>query len=402
MYQPVPPPPPPPAPPRPPRRSVPVLVPHLVWEAVLLLLTAGAIAVIAANTPVFEGDGFRWMLAFYGLLAAGLALSLRTATPNLAVASLAGMSGAIYAVLITEAELPVVAAAAIAVVAALAAGCLLGLLAGLTSLPAWAVSLGGAALAHAVVLVLLGTDFTVVVSADIPSPLDNATAWAAAFVVLSLGGAALFAVPAVRRSLGANRAGAGEPLRFSGGKLLGAMVGLAGSSALAGLAGLAIVAQSQGASVTSTSLLTLLLPLAAVLIGGASLLGARGGIAGTVLGVALVMAVLRWLDYEQPALFGQQDGGSLSAGWFLVGLAILAGVVLNRVIEAVAPVAPATPVTPPEPVSVPPPPPPSYLPPPPPTAPASPPPPAPASPPPATADEPDTAVLPSRPEQDQP
>jgi ribose/xylose/arabinose/galactoside ABC-type transport system permease subunit len=386
MYQPVPPPPPPPAPPRPPRRSMPVLVPHLIWEALLLLLTAGVIAVIAANTPVFEGDGFRWMLAFYGLLAAGLALSLRTATPNLAVASLAGMSGAIYAQLITEAELPVVASAAIALAAVLAVGCLLGLLAGLTSMPAWAVSLGGAALAHGVVLVMLGTDFTVVVTADIPSPLDNATAWAATFVVLSLGGAAVLAVPGLRRSLGANRPGTGDPVRFSGLRLLGAMVGLAGSSALAGLAGLAIVAQSQGASVTSTNLLTLLLPLAAVLIGGGSLLGARGGIAGTVLGVALVMAVLRWLDYEQPALFGQEEGGSLSAGWFLVGLAILAGVVLNRAIEAIAPIAS------PEPVPVPIPPPPSY-----------PPPPATsyAPPPPDTEDEPDTAVLPSRPEQDQ-
>jgi ribose/xylose/arabinose/galactoside ABC-type transport system permease subunit len=319
-----------------------VLVPHLIWEAVLLVLVVVVTAITAARTPLFEGDAIWWSLAAMGLLASGLALSLRTGTPNLAVGSIAALSAGLYAVLVNEADLAPVVAALLALVGVLLLGGLLGLVAGLVSVPAWAVSLGGLAVAQAVAFAVIEDPTGVVLQDEIPG-LHRAAGWFAVFVVLSLGGAALFAVPAVRRFFGA-RAGTG-PGRFSGARLVGALVGFVGSSALAGMAGIALVTQLQFYSPASFGLFLLLLPLAAVLIGGVSAFGGRGGIAGTVLGVALVVVLWRWIDIEL-ALADVDRWLNQSVAWLVAGLVILAGLGVSRLLEALAPVPPPAPPVP--------------------------------------------------------
>src|SRR5690606_20327162 len=130
-------------------------------------------------------------------------------------------------------------------------GALLGLLTGLTSAPAWAVSLAGLAAAQAYAFMVAGPREMPVPRAA-PEVLESPAVWFAAFMVISIVGGVLFAIPAVRRSLSANRTTA-DPVRFGGGKLLGALVGFVGSSLLGGLAGLATTLQLGGAFVNGAS-----------------------------------------------------------------------------------------------------------------------------------------------------
>jgi ribose/xylose/arabinose/galactoside ABC-type transport system permease subunit len=318
-----------------------VVVPHLVWEGVLLLVTVAVAGAAAALSPVFTGDGLWWTMAYVGLVASGLALSLRTATPNLAVGGIAGAAGAGYAWLVAEGELAPLLAAVVVLIAAVVLGAVLGAVAGVTSAPAWAVSLAGLAATYAFAVAVLGPGGTPVAE-QLPGPLDAAGTWFAVFLLLSLGGGGVLAVPSVRRLLGANRTTGGDAVRFTGRRLVGALVGFVGSSVLASLAGLALVVQLRVAFGGAGDLFLLFLGLGAALIGGVSVFGGRGGIAGTVLGVALLAVIVRWLDIE----LGADHPWSR---WVVVVVAILLGIGLSRLIEAVAPLTPATPVGPPPP-----------------------------------------------------
>jgi len=322
---------PPAPPPYPPRRSIPVLVPHLIWEPVLLLVTAAVAIVASVRVSVFSGDGQWWTMAYLGLLASGLALSLRLGNPNLSVGGVAAASGAGYVWLLSETETPAVLAAGIVVIAAVALGAFLGAVAGLTSVPAWAVSLAGLAVTLALGSAVLDP-VGVQTPEQLPGPLDSAWVWLAAFLLISLAGGGLLAIPPVRRLVGTRPS--------LGARVVRAVVGFAGSSALASLAGLALVVQIGGVF-GSVSVFPLLVALAAVLIGGVSAFGGRGGIAGTVLGVALLAIAIRWLD-----LTSVPDWLERSGDWILVAVAILMGIGLSRLFEAIAPLAPAAPLPP--------------------------------------------------------
>ena len=83
--------------------------PHLIWEAVLLALT------VVAAVVWYSQDGSRlsplvFNIASAGLLATAFALSLRTATPNLAVVAVGALAGLTYAEVL-DAGAPVLVAA---------------------------------------------------------------------------------------------------------------------------------------------------------------------------------------------------------------------------------------------------------------------------------------------------
>jgi hypothetical protein len=80
--------------------------------------------------------------------------------------------------------------------------------------------------------------------------------WTLAFVVLSLGGAVVLALPTVRQALVMTRV-AGDPPRFDASRLVGAMVGLLGSSMLVGLTGVLYVRWLGVADGSSTNKLLL-------------------------------------------------------------------------------------------------------------------------------------------------
>jgi ribose/xylose/arabinose/galactoside ABC-type transport system permease subunit len=300
------------------------LVPQLIWEAVLLV---GVIVVLAGVTvahsgALTKGGNFAGLVAILGFMAAAFALSVRTATPNLAVATIGGLCGYLFAKLVSGGTATVLAGL-LAVLAAIGFGLVMALIAGLTALPAWAVTL-------AVGFVLQGVLFSGnLESIPLGRGLTSASTywmWVAVFAIVSIVGAVAFAIPAVRAALTRNRPEPGDvPGRFTPGKLLGATVGLVGSSALAGFAGI-LSTERQGAAFPTDGSALLVYALAAVLIAGVSPLGGRGGILGVVLAVLFVEGLVTWLN-----LAGAKSGTMFLA----VGVIAVVGLLVNWLLELI-------------------------------------------------------------------
>jgi ribose/xylose/arabinose/galactoside ABC-type transport system permease subunit len=257
-----------------------------------------------------------------GLIAAGLALSLRTGTPNLAVGSIAAATGVVGTHLASTDGWSLWTAMAAAVALAAATGFVAGLIVGGLSVPAWAVTLAVALLAQAAALAISGGQ-PVVLHGISSYP---ATLWLAVFAAVSIGGGALWLVPGVRTALSATRH-AGDPGRRAGLPAgLGALAGLTGSSLLAGLGGVSLATYLQVSEPSSDGINLTLLALAAVLVGGVSVFGRRAGVFGTVLGVLIAQTLVFLLNVHAVSLYW------LDAA--IGGLAIV-GLFVNRVMESI-------------------------------------------------------------------
>lgn len=301
-----------------PRRAA-GLVAHLGWEVLLLLLAAVAlISILVQAGGDALGPGLWTGMAATGLLAAGFALSLRTGTPNLAVGAQAALGGVVYAGL-AQSDWPPVLAGTTAVLLMLVLGLLLGTLTGLTSAPAWAVSLGGLALAQSIAIGL--ADSRGVILPDGPDAAVTGWLWLAVFVLGSLAGGALFLVPGVRRALGVGNTAPG----FQPSRLLGALTGFGGSGVLAALSGIVLVGRLGGAFPDGDRLV---IAVAAAVLGGVSVFTFRGGVAGTLFAtVFLVLAehALRLSDLPLWLAFS-----------LVPALAILFGVLLGLALDKIA------------------------------------------------------------------
>lgn len=297
------------------------LVVHLVWEGVLLL---GVIALLVVAVVMTGGAGLTNLLIQagpIGLIAAGLALSLRTGAPNLAVGSVATVTGVVGAWLVMEAGLAPAVAMTMAVLLATFVGLVTAGLVAILSVPAWLVTLAVALVLQAVVLGITGG---MVIA--LPIGAGGSVLWFWLFVVGSLSAGVLLLPPAVRRWLvpdrAAGRVGRWEP------PTIGMIVGLTGSSLLAALAGVAQVMRLQAAaSETDVGFVLTMTALAAVLIGGTSIFGRRAGVAGTVLGVLAVAS-------GQFVIF--VDGSDAWVRFVFVGTMLLVGLAVNRLIETLA------------------------------------------------------------------
>ncbi|MEV7228289.1 hypothetical protein AB0M79_14875 [Polymorphospora sp. NPDC051019] len=308
------------------RRRPPYAIFAVGWEAVLLLVTVIAVGVIALQVPLLRGGNYWYGVATLGLLASGFALSLRTATPNLAVVGQATLAGVVYAKLVADSGWAAVPAGLVAVLVLLVSGAFLGLVAGLTTAPGWAVSLGGLIFVQAIALAMIDGRSLAIPTSGRPGT-GTTILWAVLFLVISIGGGLLWLVPKVRTLLAANRF-PGDPVpgwRLT--RLLGAVVGFTGSSVLAALAG--IVAANQLRVVSGlVDLSQLALVVGAVLLGGVSVFGRRGGVAGTALAVVLLVAINFYLTLEG------------APRWIAYGvvpaLAVLGGIGIGRGLEALA------------------------------------------------------------------
>jgi ribose/xylose/arabinose/galactoside ABC-type transport system permease subunit len=299
-------------------------VPQLAWEGVLLV---GVIVVLAGMTvahsgALTKGGGFASSAAYLGFIAAGFALSLRTATPNLAVAAVAAVCGYLFAKLVSGGTATVLAGL-VAVLAAIGFGLVMALITGLTTLPAWAVTLVCGFILQGALLV--GSPQGIPLRHE-PAGAGVFWLWLAVFVVVSIAGAVAFAVPAVRAALTRNRAEPGDvPGAFTPGKLLGAAVGLIGSSVLAGFAGVLLTERTAFATPNIGNIL-LIYAAAAVFIGGVSPFGGRGGILGVVLGTLFVEGIVNWLLLA----------GSSSATLYIVtGVIALVGLLVSWLLELI-------------------------------------------------------------------
>lgn len=292
---------------------------HLIWEGVLALVVVALMVGTAAATSHQNLTTALGRAGYLGLVATGLAFSLRTRSPNLAVGPILGFSAMTSAYLITTHHWGKPAAFLVAIVLSTLIGLVLGVLVAVLSVPAWAASLGAGAVVEA--LMLAYTKNTVI---PVRFTGSYSTAlWYGLFFVVSVGGGALWLVPGLRGPLSAARAGR-EPGRWTDPRTnLGAVAGLTGSSFLAGLAAIPLLMRLHVADASGTNLTTL--AFAAVLLGGTSVFGRRAGIFGTLLGVTIVAVTQTLILYKE---------GPFWLYTLVVGLAALLGLGVSRAIES--------------------------------------------------------------------
>jgi ribose/xylose/arabinose/galactoside ABC-type transport system permease subunit len=281
---------------------------------VVVLMVATAAATSHQNLTSALGEA-----GYLGLLAAGLAFSLRTRSPNLAVGPILAFSSATSAYFITMHHWSKPVAFLVAVVLSTVIGLVLGVLVAVLSVPAWAASLGAGAVVEAF---MLSYSKNVVIPVRFDGSYPTAL-WYGLFFVVSVGGGALWLVPGLRRPLSAGRA-AREPGRWTDPRTsLGAVVGLTGSSFLAGLAAIPMLMRLQAAEASGANLTTL--AFAAVLLGGTSVFGRRAGVFGTLLGVTILTVTQTLVAYGDAPIW---------AFTLVVGLAALLGLGVSRAIES--------------------------------------------------------------------
>jgi ribose/xylose/arabinose/galactoside ABC-type transport system permease subunit len=319
--------PPPPAPPPPPGIAVADrqrperdrLSLHLAWEGVLGLVTVVLLLGLLFLTEMrltFAVDQAGAM----GLVATGLAFSLRTGSPNLAVGAIMGFTGVLGSYLVTEQGWGKPAAFISVLMLATVIGLVLGVVVTALSVPAWAVTLGaGTALQSIAVAITESRVIPIGFEGDYPTAL-----WFGLFIVISVGGGLLWLVPAVREPLSSLRR-TGEPGAWAGLQPgLGAVAGLTGSSFLAGLASIPLLMRLQAADSSSSQSITMF-AFAAVLLGGVSVFGRRAGILGTFLGVMILSITQALLVY---------NGVSYWVINLNLGLVILVGLAVSRALES--------------------------------------------------------------------
>jgi len=309
-----------------------LLLPQLVWEALLGLLLVAALIAGTVHWHVLRGPGLAATIAMLLLLGGALVLSLRTATPNLAVGIVMSVAALAY-LRGLRAGWAVPVALLVVLALALVVGLVMAVLTGPLGLPGWAVSLAAVALLTAYVFGTQGRPETAR-----PDQLWSAGTMDVVAVLVGLGTVAagvLWQVTGVRRALSGNRAAA-VPAGL-GARTVGALVGMVGSTMLAALAGVVFTGYA-GFAVTDNGSGRLVQALAVALLAGASVRGGRGPLAGTVL-AAVLLALLDRITVLA--------GLSIGPRTLITGLALLLGLLAGAAIDLVNRYAGRTPAVPP-------------------------------------------------------
>jgi ribose/xylose/arabinose/galactoside ABC-type transport system permease subunit len=267
---------------------------HLIWELVLLVGAAGVgFLLYHDHRATVTGDGLRNLMlsaTVIGLLVLGVGLSLRAASPNLAVGPVAAASALFLAehaksgLLVTAVQAGLLGLAIGAVIAVVVVG---------LHVPAWAASFGAGL---AVVVWIQQNHAAHRLPAGTYEPLHQAAYWYGGFAVVALLGGVLGSVKSIRRTVGRFRPVSDPADRRGGGAGAVSVVALLGSSALASVAGVLIALQSRQVGPADTSLTLTGLALGGALLGGTSAFGRRGGLLGAVLAATLLAVVIRYLD----------------------------------------------------------------------------------------------------------
>jgi ribose/xylose/arabinose/galactoside ABC-type transport system permease subunit len=294
---------------------------HLIWEAILVGITVVlVIAALAGTSRMGFADILR-PVAYLGLVASGLAFSLRTGTPNLAVGSIAAFTAVLGGHLATSDGWSLLGAMTLAVVIAGVIGLATGFVVAALSVPAWAATLAAAILVQSGALGLSHTGIVPLHVTTYPT-----SQWLAIFVIVSVGGGALWLIPGVRTRLSGAR-NAAEPGRWTGMSAgLGAVVGLTGSSLLAGVGGAVMAIFFEEADPLSGGFNLTVAALAAVLVGGVSVFGRRAGVTGTLFGAVIVSTLQLLVEVH-----------GFSPAWEEVpaGALIVLGLGVSRALESI-------------------------------------------------------------------
>jgi ribose/xylose/arabinose/galactoside ABC-type transport system permease subunit len=294
---------------------------HAGWELVLLV-GVGALGYLVwrAQPDALRGDALKSllvMIATFGFIALGAGLSLRAAAPNLAVGPVAMAAAVFYA---ENGDKGVVATAGVVALAAFVLGVGLAILVVGFHVPGWAASLAGAFVA----IVWLQKQGSPIPIAGGYQPLRHAYLLAGGFAAVAILGGLIGSVKAVRRSVGRFRPIA-DPARRRGGVAAGlTAASLIVSTMLPAVGGVLIASSETDRQITPTLGLELTgLALGAVLIGGTSAYGRRGGIFGTVFAVTLLVLFIQYDAVKNWRI----SPFALAAGM------IVAGLIVTRLVE---------------------------------------------------------------------
>jgi ribose/xylose/arabinose/galactoside ABC-type transport system permease subunit len=244
------------------------------WEGALGVIAVLAVGTVLVTAPLQHLVNVLALAAPLGLAAVALSLSVRTGSPNLAVGAVSALCGGLMATAVVEYELPLAAGVLLVLALAAFAGLVLGAFTVLLNAPSWAVTLTAALVCEALLVMITGGSVIVLPSGS-PFPL---VAGFVVFAVLSVAGGAFWLNRNVRERLSKGWAGG--------------LLGLAGSNALAALGGFALLMRLGAAQPSGQGLFTVVFALAAVVLGGTSLNGERGAVAGTLLAV-LILAIVQ-------------------------------------------------------------------------------------------------------------
>lgn len=317
-----------------PHRGPNPLLPHLIWEAVLVVALLGVLATAAAADGQLIQRAMLPQAGFITLTGAAMAISLWSGAPNLAVGSIAVFTAQVGAWLVDSQGWSLWPAMAAAVLLSLPIGLVIGLLAGPIGLPGWAVTFVAAMGIEAVT-------FAVNDSAAVPLRFgsDHEYVWLALGLAAAIGTAGLTWAPGVRRlAPGRVRSGVVAPpppvddrptAPAPAGPLAGTgpLVALLLSSVLAAVAGVAQANRVQAAfpqsgfGLTSTG-------LAVALLGGASAFGGRLGLLGTALASLILSGVVAILAFREAEAWTQN---------LTLAAAALVGLIVGGVLARIAP-----------------------------------------------------------------
>jgi hypothetical protein len=252
-----------------------------------------------------------------GLMILGTGLSLRAATPNLAVGPIAFAAGLYFA---HHADRGLLLTAVQAGLGALAAGAVLAVVVVGLHVPAWPASL---AAGLGVMVWSQSQHRTHTLPEGVYQPTNQALYLFGGFALLAFVGGLFGSTRSIRRSLGRFRPVGDPAARRGGGAGAVGVLALLASSALGAAAGVLMALQAGKVDPTDRSLTLLALALGGALLGGTSAFGRRGGLLGAVLATVVLTLAVKYIEVSE------RNVNLLAVGAAAIGI----GLVATRLVE---------------------------------------------------------------------
>jgi hypothetical protein len=294
---------------------------HFAWELVLLI-GAGALGYLLYRgyRSTVTGGGLDDLLVsatVLGLMVLGTGLSLRAATPNLAVGPIAFASALYFA---HHADRGLLVTAVQTGLGALAAGAVLAVVVVGLHVPAWPATLAGG---FGVMVWSQSQHRTYSLPEGVYQPTTQALYLFGGFALLAFAGGLFGSTRSIRRSVGRFRPVGDPASRRGGGAGAIGVLALLASCGLGAMAGVLMALQAGKVGPPDQSLTLLALSLGGALLGGTSAFGRRGGLLGTILATVVLTLAVKYVDASE------RNVNLLAVG----AAAIAIGLVATRLVE---------------------------------------------------------------------
>ncbi|MBV8566490.1 MAG: ABC transporter permease [Methylobacteriaceae bacterium] len=296
------------------------------WELGLIVFMMILYAIGVWINPDFFGTTDALSAVFrdasrYGIMAIGMTFVIVNKEIDLSVGSTLGLTTVVFSILFspTNYDMDVWPAAAAALGVALGIGLINGLLVTVLQVPSFIATLTMLFIGRGLVLGLTGGENMSydIKTRDFPAFFSLADTNSLGFnnqIIIFLVVAAIGAVVLASTRMGFETYATGgneQAARYSGVPTRWVRIrSYILSSLTAGIAGLMTVAQSHGLT-SQEGLGAELIAIASVIVGGASIVGGRGRIAGSCLGALLVVLIDKVLREQIPVTRTQDFGGTL-------------------------------------------------------------------------------------------